>query len=158
RLRRAPVVPHTARARTPFVGRARELATLRAVWTQVIKGQGQVVSVVGESGMGKSRLVAEFRRSLRHELHTYVRGYCVSYGQAMAYQPVLTLLRHACGIAVGDRPAVMAAKVSRRLQEVGMDPVAAAPYLLNLLGGATESEQLAGLSSEEYHASTLAVL
>src|SRR5262249_7664301 len=58
--RRAPAVLHAARAGTPFVGRARELATLHAVWTQVTQGQGHVVSVVGESGMGKSRLVAEF--------------------------------------------------------------------------------------------------
>jgi len=158
RTRRGPPVPHPACAGTPLVGRARELATLHAVWAHVAKGQGHVVSVVGEAGMGKSRLVAEFRRSLRRESHTYVRGHCVSYGQAMASQPVLGLLRHACGIADSDPSAVIAAKVSRRLQEVGLDPVAAAPYLLHLLGGTPESEQLAGLSSEEYHASTLAVL
>src|SRR5205823_2848333 len=139
-MRRVPAVPHTVRAGTPFVGRARELATLHAVWTHVTKGQGHVVGVVGESGMGKSRLVAEFRRSLRSELLTYVQGHCVSYGQAMAYQPVLALLRHAFGIACVDPPAVMAAKVHRRLQEVGMDPAVAAPYLLHLLGSATEPE------------------
>src|SRR5262249_48353435 len=88
RLRRAPGVPPPAPTRTPFVGRAQELATLRAVWMHVTQGQGHVAGVVGESGMGKSRLVAEFRRSLRHEPHTYVQGHCVSYGQAMAFQPV----------------------------------------------------------------------
>jgi predicted ATPase len=158
RRRRSPTTPHTVRTGTPFVGRAQELATLHAIWTHVTKGQGHVVGVVGESGMGKSRLVAEFRSSLRSELHTYVQGYCVSYGQAMAYQPVLTLLRHACGITEVDRPAVMAAKVHRRLQEVSMDPVVAAPYLLHLLGSSTASERLTGLSPEEYHASTLAML
>jgi len=158
RRRRTPAVPHTARTSTPFVGRAQELATLHAIWTHVTKGQGHVVGVVGESGMGKSRLVAEFRRSLRSEPHMYVQGHCLSYGQAVAYQPVLTLLRHACGITEVDRPAVMAAKVHRRLQEVGMDPVVAAPYLLHLLGSSTESARLTGLSPEEYHASTLAML
>ena len=158
RIRRVPTVPHTARARTPFVGRARELTTLHAVWAHVTKGQGHVVGVVGEPGMGKSRLVAEFRGSLRSEAHTYVQGHCVSYGQAMAYYPVLTLLRHACDITEVDRPAVMAAKVHRRLQEVGMDPVVAAPYLLHLLGSTIESERLAGLSPKEYQASTFAVL
>src|SRR5262245_60341627 len=157
-LRRAPAVLHAARARTPFVGRERELATLHAVWTQVTQGQGHVVSVVGESGMGKSRLVAEFHRSLRSEPHTYVQGQCVSYGQAMAYQPVRTLLRQACGITEADRPTVMAAKVQRRLHEVGLDPAVAAPYLLHLLGSATESERLAGLSPQEYQASTFGVL
>src|SRR5262249_58996739 len=106
--------------RTPFVGRAQELATLHAVWADVTQGQGHVVGVVGESGMGKSRLVAEFRRSLRHEPHTYVQGHCVSYGQAVTSQPVLALLRHACGLTESDSPTVMAAKVQHRLHEVGM--------------------------------------
>ena len=158
RMRRVPAVPHPAQVGTPFVGRARELATLHAIWAHVTRGQGQVVGVVGEAGMGKSRLVAEFRRSLRSEPHTYLQGHCVSYSQTMAYQPVLTLLRRACGITDGDRAAVMAAKVRRRLHEAGMDPAIAAPYLLHLLGSASESERLAGLSPKEYQASTLAVL
>jgi tetratricopeptide (TPR) repeat protein len=76
----------------------------------------------------------------------------------MAYQPVLTLLRRACGITESDRPAAMTAKVRRRLHEVGLDPAIAAPYLLHLLGHAGESERLAGLSPKEYQASTLTVL
>jgi predicted ATPase len=76
----------------------------------------------------------------------------------MAYQPVLTLLRHACGITHSDRPAVMAVKVHRCLHKVGMDPAVAAPYLLHLLGSAAESERLAGLTPEEYQASMFTVL
>jgi predicted ATPase len=158
RTRRTPTVPHLARIRTSFVGRTQELATLHAVWAHVTRGQGQVVSVVGEAGIGKSRLVAEFRASLRSAPHAYVQGRCVSYGQAMAYQPILTLLRHACGITPGDRPAVMAVKVHRRLLKVGMDPAVAAPYLLHLLGSSAESERLAGLTPEEYQASMFVAL
>jgi class 3 adenylate cyclase/tetratricopeptide (TPR) repeat protein len=158
RARCTPAVPHRARARRPLVGRVRELAMLHAVWSHVTKGQGHVVSVVGESGMGKSRLVAAFRCSLRRESHTYVQGACVSYAQALPYQPILALLRHACGITTVDRPAVIAAKVHRCLREVGMDSGAAAPYLLHLLGSDTESQPLARLSSKEYQASTLALL
>jgi len=158
RTRRGPPVPHPACAGTPLVGRARELATLHAVWTHVTQGQGHVVGVVGEAGMGKSRLVAEFRASLRHASHTYVQAQCVSYGQGMALQPVRALLRHAWGITEGASPAVMAAKVHRRLQDVGMDPAVAAPYLVHLLGSASGSERLTGLSPDEYQASTCAVL
>src|SRR5262249_6718617 len=50
RTRCASAVPPTACARTPFVGRAQELATLHAVWADVIQGQGHVVGVVGEAG------------------------------------------------------------------------------------------------------------
>jgi tetratricopeptide (TPR) repeat protein len=113
---------------------------------------------VGEAGIGKSRLVAEFRRSLHSEPHTYLQGHCVSYGQTMPHQSVLTLLRRACSITEDDGPAVMATKVRRRLQEVGIDPAVAASYLLHLLGSPNESERLAGLSPKEYQASTLAVL
>lgn len=151
-------IPPTVRTGTPFVGREQELAALHAVWARVRKGDGHVVGVVGEAGMGKSRLLAEFRRSLRREPHTYVQGRCVSYGQTIAYKPVLGLLRHAWGITAGDRPAVVAAKVHRRLQEVGMDPAVAAPYFLHLLESATDAERLAGLSPEEYQASMFAVL
>src|SRR5262249_14920510 len=113
RKRRGATVPPPAGTRTPPGGRAREVATLHARWTHVTQGQGHVVGVVGEAGMGKSRLVAEFRASLRHESHTYVQGQCVSYGQAMASHPVRALLRHACGITEVESPAVMAAKVHR---------------------------------------------
>jgi predicted ATPase/class 3 adenylate cyclase len=157
-MRHGPAVSRLMRTQTSFVGRAQELDTLHAVWTHVTKGQGHVVSVVGEAGMGKSRLVAEFRTSLRSEPHTYVQGRCVSYSQAMPYQPVLTLLRHACGITYGDRPAVMAVKVHRCLHKVGMDPAVAAPYLLHLLGSSTDSERLAGLTPEEYQTSMFMVL
>src|SRR3989454_570594 len=154
----ASAVPPTARTGTPLVGRAQELATLHAVWADVTKGQGHVVGVVGEAGMGKSRLVAAFRAGLRHEPHAYVQGHCVSYGQAMAAQPVLTLLRHACGITESDGPAVMAAKVQHRLHELGLDPAVAAPSLLHLLGSASASARLAGRSPDEDQASTFAVL
>jgi DNA-binding winged helix-turn-helix (wHTH) protein/predicted ATPase len=142
---------------TPFVGRTHELAALHAAWTQIEAGQGHVVGIVGEPGMGKSRLVQEFRRSLRGGPHTYVRGRCMSYGQVTPYQSVLTLLRHACRITDADRPVAIAAKVHRRLCELGMEP-AAAPYLLHLLGGETEPERLAGMSPEERKARTFAIL
>src|SRR5262249_20317765 len=83
RTRCASAMPPTACGRTPCVGRTQELATLHAVWADVAQGQGHVVGVVGEAGMGKSRLVAEFRSRLRSEPHTYVQGHCVSYGQTM---------------------------------------------------------------------------
>jgi len=70
RARRPPAVPHIARGRMPFVGRARELATLHDVWAQVTKGQGHVVSVVGESGMGKSR---EYRK-YKATFHAHTPG------------------------------------------------------------------------------------
>ena len=75
---RSGVVGYGARARSPFVGRARELALLQERLDAVVAGQGQVVAVVGEPGMGKSRLLAEFRRSLVGREVRYVEGHCLS--------------------------------------------------------------------------------
>jgi predicted ATPase len=116
-----------------FVGRARELTTLQELLDQVEAGQGQVVGIVGEPGLGKSRLLAEFRRRLRGRRLTYLAGGCHSYSQHTPYLPVRTLLYTHCGIAAADFPADMVGKVRRRLTEVGMAPEAWAPYLLRLL-------------------------
>ncbi len=121
-------------ALTSFVGRQRELATLHALLQEVTGGRGQVVSIVGEPGMGKSRLLYEFRRSLRPQRVTYLAGACVSYGRTMPYLPVLDVLQGHCGIAEDDTDAAIIAKVHRSLQEVGMAPETWAPALLQLLG------------------------
>src|SRR5262249_48827178 len=67
-----PGGPRLLRPFSPFVGRARELATLQALLAQAEAGQGQVVGIIGEPGLGKSRLVAEFRRSLHGRPLTYL--------------------------------------------------------------------------------------
>ena len=70
RSRRAPGGLRRAWTRMPLVGREPELDTLQALWAQVEAGRGQVIGVVGEPGMGKSRLVQTFRRRLRGTRHT----------------------------------------------------------------------------------------
>src|SRR5262249_28086782 len=86
------------RMRSPFVGRAPELATLHAVLAQVVSSRGQVVGIVGEPGIGKSRLLAEWRQQLHAQVVTYLEGRCLSYGSATPYLPVCDLLRAHCGI------------------------------------------------------------
>lgn len=70
RLQRSPIVPRGGRRLSPFVGREREPAML----AQAAAGRGQAVGIVGEPGMGKSRLVTEFRRSLPPRTYTYLGG------------------------------------------------------------------------------------
>ena len=102
---RTPLLTDGARPRSRFVGRELELATLQALLARVAEGQGQVVGIVGEPGMGKTRLLAEFRQRLGDTRVTYLEGQCVSYGQATPYEPVQDLLRHACGCTEADSPA-----------------------------------------------------
>src|SRR4029453_17478712 len=105
-----------------------------------------------EAGLGKSRLIHEFRHSLRARPLTYLTGPCVSYGSITPYFPVLEILRHNCGITDADSTEAMTAKVHRSLQEVGMALETWAPVLLHLLGVQDRTGQLAVLSPEAYKA------
>jgi class 3 adenylate cyclase/tetratricopeptide (TPR) repeat protein len=121
--------PSTAR----FVDRESEMAILNSILRQVESGRGQAVGLVGEPGIGKSRLVAEFRAQLAHGRVTWVEGRCLSYGTAIPYLLVLDLLRSNCGIGETDPPDIVAEKVRSGLREVGMDPDEEGPVLLHLL-------------------------
>ena len=158
RFRRSPVERHRGRTLSPFVGRDRELATLHALLAQVEQGRGQVIGVVGEAGLGKSRLVHEFYRSLGRRRLAYRAGRCLSYASTMPYLPVLDLLRHHCGITDTDGPEDITLKVHRGLHEVNMAPETWAPVLLHLLGLEEETNPLTALSPEARKARILTTL
>src|SRR5207244_2124760 len=145
-FQRSPMEQYRGRVLSPFVGREREMTTLHALLAQVEEGHGQVVGVVGEPGLGKSRLVYEFRHSLGRRRLTYLRGRCLSYGSTTPYLPVLDLLRHHCGITDTDGPEDITAKIRRGLQEVDMAPETWAAVLLHLLGLEEGTNALAALS------------
>src|SRR5439155_7000548 len=134
------------------VGRERELATLHALLAQAEAGRGQVVGVVGDPGIGKSRLIYEFRHSLEGKRLTYLTGRCRSYGSTTPYLPVLDVLRHNCGITDTDDAEDITAKVHHSLQEVGMALEEWGPVLLHLLGLQTGPNPLATLSPEAHKA------
>lgn len=156
--RRSPLEERLTRAVVPFVGRERELAALRDLLAQVTVGQGQVVGVVGEPGMGKSRLLYEFRQTLVGKPLTYLEGRCVSYGSSIPYLPWLDILRNNCGIVDSDSPEAIADKVAFGLHEVGMDPEEWSMYLLHLLGVKERTERLEALSPEAIKARTFEAL
>src|SRR5262245_16271588 len=83
----------TGRGLTRFVGRRAELDELARAWHRAVAGHGQVVAVVGEPGVGKSRLFYEFARSHLREPWRIIESGSVSYGQATAYLPVIDLLK-----------------------------------------------------------------
>ncbi|HEY7490412.1 MAG TPA: winged helix-turn-helix domain-containing protein, partial [Candidatus Tectomicrobia bacterium] len=131
---RLPVVQRGERALSRFVGRQRELAALQALLAQAEDGRGQVVGIVGAPGMGKSRLIYEFRRSLADRRLTYLAGTCLSYGSHTPYLPLLDIVRHYCGITDADGSEALMARVAWRLQAVGMAPEEWAPYVCQLFG------------------------
>src|SRR5262252_5706315 len=127
-LREAPS-PRTAL----FVDRESELAILNNFLRQVENGHGQAVGLVGEPGIGKSRLLAEFRRQVADGRASWVEGRCLSYGTAIPYLLALDLLRSNCGILETDTPDTVVDKVHVGLREVGMDADEDGPVLLHLL-------------------------
>ena len=132
--RRSALDEATSAHKTMFVGRDNELAVLNDFLRQVENGRGQTIGVVGEPGIGKSRLLAEFHRQLAAESVTWVEGRCLSYGTSIPYLLVIDLLRGYCGIVETDTPDAIAEKVRSSLLEVGLDPDQDGPVLLHLLG------------------------
>jgi predicted ATPase/class 3 adenylate cyclase len=86
----------------PLVGRARELTALGAQFRRSVAGpEGRVITLVGEAGAGKSRLIEEFVRSLAGQA-AVLRGRCLSYGDGITFFPVAEVLRQAAGIVPED--------------------------------------------------------
>jgi class 3 adenylate cyclase/tetratricopeptide (TPR) repeat protein len=158
RARRAPWELFQERPLSRFVGRQKELATLEALLAQVETGEGQAVSIVGEAGVGKTRLLYEFRQRLVGKRLTYLEGDCLSYGHTIPYLPVIDILRNNCGVTETDSTEVITEKVALSLREVGMPPEEWAPYVLHLLGVKSAQEQLASLSPEAIMSRTFATL
>ena len=146
--RPSPLDARRDRPLSQFVGRGRELQTLRDCLAEATGGRGQVVGVVGEPGVGKSRLLYEFRRSVREERVMVVEGRCLSYGGAMPYVPLQDLLRDACGIAETDTPAQIGEKLRTALVGMQMNAEEGVPYLLRLLGVTEGTEPLIEVGHE----------
>ena len=123
-----------SRRLSPFVGRASELQALQRALDEALAERGQAIGIVGDPGVGKSRLLREFRETLAAQRVTYLEGRCLSYGASIPYFPILDLLRANCGLADTDTQELIAAKVRAALEEVGMAADEWSPYLLHLLG------------------------
>jgi predicted ATPase/ABC-type dipeptide/oligopeptide/nickel transport system ATPase component len=118
---------------TRFLGRQRELKLLRRCFEECKAGKGQVVSIVGEAGIGKSRLLHEFRKSLKDENVTYLQGNCHPRGKQRPYYPVIDLLRANFQIEGGDKDAEIREKVRTGLRMLGIKDKACLPYIFELL-------------------------
>ena len=112
--------------RARMIGREHEFAKLKEVADQWLQGRGQIVSIIGEAGIGKSRLVSELRTYLAdqtnvggipalpdvHSQARYLEGRCVSIGQPISYWPFLGILRAYFGLSEKDDALTMARKVT----------------------------------------------
>jgi len=118
---------------TPFVGREQEQAALERAFALAKEGHGQIVFVVGEPGMGKSRLLLECKRRLQGEKITWVEGPCISFGKSIPFLPIIEMLKRNFRVVDGASEAEIVAGVERGLAFLGSDAPALAPYLKYLL-------------------------
>ena len=141
---------------SPLVGRQAEMAALRAALERLERGVGGIVTVVGEAGIGKSRLVAEARKTVPvppsslpapRSTPTWIEGRCLSFGASMPYLLWVDLLRSTLGATLDDTLE----QVRDRLREwvLGLCPErfdAVYPYLARLMSLPLEAATLADLA------------
>lgn len=104
-----------------FIGRRDELESLNDLWRQTVDRHGQLVTLNGEPGMGKSRLIHEFRHAIGAQPHTLIRYYCTAYHQNSAFYPIITQLERAAGFERADTAEAKLDKLSRVLDFTGRD-------------------------------------
>ena len=131
---------HAAAARglTRFVGRDGEMDQLRQALERARTGHGQVVAVVGEPGVGKSRLYWEFTRSHRAEGWLVLESTSVSYGKATAFLPIIDMLRAYFQIETADEARKIREKVTGKLLALDRALESSLSALLWLLDVAVE--------------------
>ncbi len=121
------------RGLTQFVGRQRELDQMKHAMELVRAGHGQIVAAMGEPGVGKSRLVFEFK-AIAQTGRLVLEAYSVSHGKASAYLPVIELLKSYFKITAEDDARVRREKVAGKIVMLDRGLEDTLPYLFGLLG------------------------
>jgi class 3 adenylate cyclase/tetratricopeptide (TPR) repeat protein len=117
----------------PFVGRVHELGMLNERWQAAQSGQGQMVFVTGEPGIGKSRLVEAFCQTINTEHFQLIRMQCSPYLSESAYHPIIERLSRAAELAPSDTAAERLKKIEKSLILSGEDANAVVPVYADLL-------------------------
>src|SRR5262249_33176732 len=136
-----------ARGYRKFAGRQREMETMQHAAELAKAGYGQIVAVVGEAGVGKSRVFHEFKATNQFGWMV-LEAFSVSHGKAIAYLPVIELLHGYFRIAAEDDQRARREKVNGRI--VTLDPALedTRPYLFGLLGLAESDDPLAQMDGQ----------
>ena len=130
---RTRVQAGAARGLTPLVGRRAEIEVFNRLVEQVAAGKGQILAMVGEPGMGKSRLVHEFTRHQLRPGWLVLEGAAVSYGKATPYFPLIEMLRRYFQIADGEGSQNARNRAVMHIVEVDSMLKDAIPPILSLL-------------------------
>ncbi|MGB6196749.1 MAG: adenylate/guanylate cyclase domain-containing protein, partial [Methyloceanibacter sp.] len=142
------------RGLSKFVGRSKEREIFRLAAQLAKSGSGQLIALVAEPGVGKSRLVFEFKAEAGEDW-TVLEASSVSHGKGSSYLPVIELLHAYFGIAKGDDPATRRNRIAKRIAELDASLEAALPYVYALLEVEDDKERLAGMDPQLRRSRTL---
>jgi class 3 adenylate cyclase/tetratricopeptide (TPR) repeat protein len=142
----------------PLIGRAHEMGLLRERWHLARQGEGQIVTVVGEAGIGKSRSIEALQRELAGEPHSRVNLQCSPYHSDSALYPVIQYLNRIARFAATDLPSARIEKLEALLaHRTASDPIAL-PLLAELLSVPLADQAPSSLTPAQRKASTLALI
>ena len=144
-----------ARGLTAFVGRETELAALRQALAWAEKGHGQVVALVGEPGVGRSRLIYELTHSQPPLGWLFLENRAASYGEDTPYLPVIDLLKTYFQLTEHDGPEQNPGVADQEAARVGGEPRADLQPLLALLDASAEDPQWQALDPAQRRQRTL---
>ena len=137
------------RGLTKFVGRKNSMTALKKTYERVLAGSGQMLGIVGEAGVGKSRLLLEFINQLPLGEYTYLEGSCLHYGSGMAYLPILDILRLYFDIKEGDQEYLVKEKLTKKIQLLDQRLTSALPSVEELLSIKVDDEEYLKLDPEQ---------
>ncbi|HEX7958367.1 MAG TPA: AAA family ATPase, partial [Terriglobales bacterium] len=132
------------RGLSPFLAREWELETLQLCYDLVQRGQGQLVSIVGDPGIGKSRLIHEFSQSIANDGVLILEGSCQSFGLGLPYRPIQEILRTALGLDGTHSTTEVDSEVCERIVGVSPHLERYLPHLLYLASVPSEQHNLPG--------------
>jgi len=147
-----------AKGLTRFVGRKNSMAALLDAFDKVKSGSGQVVGLLGEAGVGKSRLLLEMRNLLPQSEYHYLEGRCLQYGGSMAYLPVLDILRSFFDIKEGDREFLIKKKMAEKILDLDEKLKGVIPPFQSLLSLKVDDEDFSKLEPKAKREKTFEAL
>ncbi|NNG07559.1 MAG: AAA family ATPase, partial [Desulfobacteraceae bacterium] len=137
-----------AKGLTQYMGRKREMESLMACYERVEAGVGQVVGIIGEAGVGKSRLILELRGKLPQN-HAYLEGHCLPYGSSIPFLPLLDIIRSFFDIQEGEPEKQSKEKMREKTLGLDENLTHALPAFQDLLCPPAEDESWSNLEPKE---------
>ena len=141
-----------------FVGREREIDLLREAFESAVAGHGQVAFVVGDAGIGKTRLLTELRRRIGTDAALWIEARCATYATTAAFHAVTDGLRRYLGIDDRDDAQSAGAKTERGILALGEDLAWTLPFVRHVLALGAGDPAIAAMDSASRRSETFRAL